>query len=232
LSLVQDEREAMAQPHLDPRGLDAQVADIVRDRILTGTLIAGQHLVESALAAELNVSQGTIRAGLRLLHPEGLVETRPNRGVFVATLSPEDVVEVYSLRNALEGLAARLAAERMTETGRAKLTDALARLRAAVDGGDASAAIQCDWDIHELIVALSGHRRLSALHASFLGQTALFMNLAKPLHEDLEEIYTLHAPLIDAILAGDAVKAEDIARNHNTEDGERLRERMIETSRS
>ena len=212
----------MSQSSLDHRGLDAQVADVVRERILAGTLRAGEHLVESALAAELSVSQGTIRAGLRLLHPQGLVETRPNRGVFVATLSPEDVVEVYSLRNALEGMAARLATERLTDAGRAELADALAQLRKSIDDGDAGAALQSDWHIHELIVRLSGHRRLKDVHASYLGQTALFMNMTKPLHNDLEEIYALHAPLVEAILSGDAVKAEELARNHNTEDGERL----------
>jgi DNA-binding GntR family transcriptional regulator len=182
--------------------------------------------VESGLAAELNISQGTIRAGLRLLHPEGLVEYRPNRGVFVATLSPDDVLEVYSLRNTLEGMAARLAAERLTDAGRAELADALACLRTVVDDGDAGAALQTDWRIHEVIVRLSGHRRLRSVHASFLSQTALFMNLTKRLHSDLEEIYALHAPLVEAILAGDAVKAEELARNHNTEDGERLRALM------
>lgn len=213
----------MPRASLDSRGLDAQVADIVRERILAGTLIAGQHLVESALAAELNVSQGTIRAGLRLLDPEGLVETRPNRGVFVATLSPEDVVEVYSLRNALEGMAARLASERITDAGRQELSDALDLLRAAVERGDAGGAVQQDWEIHKIIVRLSGHRRLQGVHAAFLGQTALFMNMTRPLHDDLEEIYALHAPLVEAIVAGDSAKAEALARNHNTEDGERLR---------
>jgi DNA-binding GntR family transcriptional regulator len=216
---------AASQP-LTSRGLDAQVADRLRELIVVGDLPPGAHLVESSLSEEFQVSHGTVRAGLRQLEPEGLVETRPNRGVFVKDLSADDVLEVYSLRNVLEGMASRLAAERIDEEGRAELRAALQRLRDAVDAGDPAAAVRADARIHVLIVQMAGHSRLQVAHKGLFGQTALFMNATKALHQDLEEIFDMHAPLVEAICAGDGLKAESLARSHNTEDGEGLRRRM------
>lgn len=212
---------------LESRGLDARVAEVVRDRILSGELRPGAHLKESALATELGVSHGTVRAGLHRLQPEGLVVYRPNRGIFVNSLSSEDVLEIYSLRNTLEGMASRLCAQRLTPQAAEHLSNALDRLRESVKIGAAADAVNVDREIHELIVELSGHSRLQAAHAALFSQTALFMQLSRDLHEDLDEVYAMHEPLVRAILAGDAHGAEEIARSHNTEDGEALRSQIF-----
>src|SRR5215204_4287427 len=90
-------------------------ADEVRSMILRGELPPGLHIVENAIALRFGVSQGTIRAALHILVHEGLLEIKPRRGCFVKRFSSRDATEIYTLRNALESLAARGAAENMSK---------------------------------------------------------------------------------------------------------------------
>ena len=85
----------------DRPGLDVVVADGIREKILSGQLTAGAHLVEADFAREFEVSNGTIRSALRHLQGEGLVELRPRRGVFVSAMDPNDALELCTLRDAL-----------------------------------------------------------------------------------------------------------------------------------
>lgn len=103
------------------------------------------------------MSHGTVRVGLQQLQHEGIVEHRPHRGVFVRRLNSKDAWEVYTLRNTLEAMAARLAAGRAAEGGRQELRAILTRMREAVEAGDRSAAISSDFEFHRAAVRLSGH---------------------------------------------------------------------------
>jgi DNA-binding GntR family transcriptional regulator len=89
-----------------------ELADAIRSRILSGELGAGTPLREEALAATYAVSRHTLRAALRLLASEGLVQIAPNRGAAVARLTDSDLVALFELRTALEVEACRLALER------------------------------------------------------------------------------------------------------------------------
>jgi DNA-binding GntR family transcriptional regulator len=209
-----------------PKALDAHAADHIRERILDGRLGAGTHLVEADLAADLGVSAGTIRSGLRALQYEGLVDYVRNRGIYVATMTVEDAWEVYSLRNNLEGMAARLAAARLDEEGRSRLELTLDAMRETAGRGDRSGLARADLELHELIVELAGHQRLRAAHQVIHAQSALFMTMTKDFHVDTGPLLRAHEQLVDAIVGGDPDLAERLGRSHSTEDGERLRERL------
>lgn len=212
-----------------PKGLETHVADRIRELILAGELPAGTHLVEAELARQLGVSQGTVRAGIRSLRHEGLVRHERNRGVFVASMTARDAWEVYSLRNNLEGMAARLAAGHIDQDGGARLRAALHMLAECARANDPLGTAKADHDLHSLIVELSGHLRLQSAHQVIHAQTTMFMNLTKGFHEDPEPLIASHAQLVAAIVTGDADEAERLGQTHSTEDGERLR-RMLSTA--
>ncbi|WP_158241020.1 GntR family transcriptional regulator [Mycolicibacterium goodii] len=212
---------------LAPKSLDTLAANAIRDRILNGRLEPATHLVEAELAEELGVSAGTIRSGFRVLQYEGLVQHRPNRGVYVTDMTVEDAWEIYSLRNNLEGIAARLAAQRIDLKGRAKLKRVLHVMREAAERDDRMTLAQSDLELHELIVDLAAHSRLKSAHQVIHAQTTLFMLMTKDLHGDAMELIGTHEKLINAIVTGDADAAEILGRTHSTEDGERLRERLL-----
>ena len=86
------------------------MADQIRDEILSGRLPSGQRLVEAKIAGTLDVSRGPVREAFKLLCAEGLLEEEPRRGMYVVSLTPDDIREIYDLRSAIEGRAAQLLA--------------------------------------------------------------------------------------------------------------------------
>lgn len=103
----------------------------LRSRILSGALAPGQRLVEEALAATFGVSRNPVREALRVLAAEGLVEVLPRRGATVSLLTAEEAQELFDLRLAVEGVAARIAARKRNPDGLRRLEEVLAQARAS-----------------------------------------------------------------------------------------------------
>lgn len=213
---------SIAAAELERRSLDEDVAEALRQGILKGDLKPGERLTELDLAARWRVSQGTIRAALRTLQYEGLVEVRPRRGTFVATLTEADVIEIYTLRDALESLAARNAASRITDAGRKSLERVLRAMRSAVEAGNRKRMLELDFEFHRTIVEMSGHKRLAEMWSRLAVQTRLFLSMTDQFHHDLDGLLSIHEPLAEAILAGKAEKAFRLASHHSQRDGTRL----------
>ncbi|MEZ5775275.1 MAG: GntR family transcriptional regulator [Hyphomicrobiaceae bacterium] len=215
-------RSSSPAAELDRRNLDEDVAGALRQGILTGDLKPGERLTELDLAARWRVSQGTIRAALRTLQFEGLVEVRPRRGTFVTKLDEADVIEIYSLRDTLESLASRHAAERITDKDRRTLERVLRAMRSAVEAGNRKRMLELDFEFHRTIVEISGHKRLMEMWSRLAVQTRLFLTMTDQFHHDLDGLLSIHEPLAEAILAGKAEKAFRLASHHSQRDGTRL----------
>src|SRR5205085_9385750 len=97
-------------------------ADLMREQILTGGFRQGARLVEARIAQQLDVSRGPVREAFKPLRSEGLVKEEPRRGTFVVSLSAQDVQNVYGLRAAVEGRAARLLAQSRSPAQRGGLS--------------------------------------------------------------------------------------------------------------
>ena len=206
------------------RTLPTQVADHIRERILSGELAAGERILETELAEELGVSRHTLRSALQTLTFEGLLEQSQFKSTRVAHPTARDVYETYTLRNALEAMACRLAAERVAGGGgMAGVDAAIAAMRAAAEAGDAAAMKAADFAFHAAVVELAGHARLRDHYQLLHVQTRLYLNLtAAADHYVLNEIAALHAELAEAIRSGDAARAAELGGTHNTRDGEAL----------
>jgi DNA-binding GntR family transcriptional regulator len=105
------------------RVLADEVADTIREAIFSGRIDLGQRLIEEDLATMLNVSRGPVREALAHLTQEGLTKVERHRGTTVAPLSVDELHEIYSLRSALESLAADWVCRRTSHTLRACSTD-------------------------------------------------------------------------------------------------------------
>lgn len=203
------------------RTLPTQVADHIRERILSGELAPGERILETELAEELGVSRHTLRSALQTLTFEGLLEQSQFKSTHVARPTARDVYETYTLRNALEAMACRLAAENVASgAGMTGVDAALASMR---DAEDTAAMKAADLAFHEAIVELAGHARLRDHYQRLHVQTRLYLNLtAAADHYVLDDIAALHAELADAIRTGDAARAAELGGSHNTRDGEAL----------
>ncbi len=204
------------------RTLPTQVADHIREQILSGVLAPGERVIEADVATELGVSRHTLRSALQTLTFEGLLEQNQFKSTHVAQPTASDVYEIYTLRNALEAMACRLAAQRAPAAGTLAVDAAVARMRQAAAAGDVAAMKAADFDFHVAVVELAGHSRLRDHFRSLHAQTRLYLNLTATVGYQLDEIAAIHAELADAIRAGDAQRAERLGGSHNTQDGEAL----------
>jgi len=202
------------------RTLPAQVAEILRERILSGAWAPGERVLETEVAQELGVSRHTLRSALQTLTHEGLLEQSQFKSTHVKNPTAQDVYETYTLRNTLEAMACRLAAGRPQRM--AAVDEAVSRMQAAAAAGDREAVKAADFAFHVAVVELAGHARLSEHYRMLHAQTRLYLNLTAAADYQLDEIAAKHAELAEAIRAGDADLAERLGGSHNTTDGEAL----------
>lgn len=197
------------------RSFEAQAADLLRERILSGALRNGARITETALAEELGLSRGPIRAALQQLVSEQLVIQKPYSGWEVRRLSQADIWELVTLRRSFEKLAARLAAEQIDAAGAARLRAALERLKAACRAGKPRAVTQADFELHRTIVELAEHGRLRQQYLLLEQQLRMFISAVNAAIADPERIARSHDALVDAICRGDVRTAERCSEAHN-----------------
>jgi DNA-binding GntR family transcriptional regulator len=186
--------------------------EALKKRIIEVDLRPGQRLVERDLADELEVSRIPLREALRLLAAEGLVVLVPHRGALVSPFTPADVRDLFDVRENLEVLAARLAAERADTQGLVRLTRCLESARTATESGDKAEIAASNARFHAEIVTLSDN--------------ALLETMMRPLNARMEWLFRLtadrdphqqcaeHTELHEAIAAADPVRTAEFALRH------------------
>ena len=139
------------------------VAERLRDGVRTGRYVPGQRLVEADLTAELRLSRGPIREALKRLAAEGLVELNRHRGASLRQLTRREVSDILTIQESLTSLAARLAAESITEKGhRTRFRKAYVQLiKAHGRGRDESAVLDARVRFYEELVAIGGNAELA-----------------------------------------------------------------------
>jgi DNA-binding GntR family transcriptional regulator len=184
---------------------------------LNGRLTPGQHLLEEELAETLQVSRGPVRQALSQLEHEGLVIVRRNRGAFVARLSPADADEVYSLRMALERLAARSAVDKATAEDLAALEEAVAETRRNRDRMSPREAADLDIQFHDLVFRAAHHERLWDFWSKLRSQVFIVMLTISVNDEDyIGRLADEHQLILEALLARSRNLAAHIVQDHIT----------------
>lgn len=155
--------------------LQDDVLAVLRDAILGGQFAPGERLSEVALADQLEVSRGPVRVALAQLAHEGIVTIEPHKGASVPLMSREDVEEIYTLRLALETLAARRAVHRSEAADHEALSAAMTVIRDALASGDRRAIADADLQFHDAFYQAAHHRRLHASWRSIRSQVSLLL---------------------------------------------------------
>jgi DNA-binding GntR family transcriptional regulator len=184
-----------------------RTADILRERIIEGLFRPGERLSEEELSAALNVSRNTLREAFRQLGQEGVLVHEFGRGVFVRTLSADDVRDIYAMRRILE-----LAAVRRVNDAPPGVLDAV---RHAVESAE-EAASRADWfavgtanmRFHQALAELTGSRRVREVVRRLLAELRLVFVVMADLREFHQPYLTSNRKLYELLAAGDAAAAE------------------------
>ncbi|MFP5311290.1 MAG: GntR family transcriptional regulator [Actinomycetes bacterium] len=192
------------------RPLRETVRDTLRTRIFEGHYAPGTRLVERDLAAEFSVSRLPVREALRMLRQEGLISDRGARGAEVSSLSPKDVEDLFDVRQSLEVLACRLAAQRATKDDLARLTALLDNAEAFLAKGAAMEAQRSNSEFHDAITGIADNNFLKSALEPLQGRMHwLFRHVA-----DLPELIREHRELYAAIASGDPDLAAARSASH------------------
>lgn len=192
-----------------------QVVTSLFNGLMSNRFAPGQRLIEADLTAEYRVSRGTLREAFRRLAADGLIDIVPNRGAIVRRLSSRDMNELFQIRTELEGLAARLAAERMSDAEvRARFETAIAPIWGEHQRSQPADYITENAEFHEAILDASGNRQLALVSRQF--QLPVIMAQVRGLltAETIASSLTEHRLMAHAILRSDPPEAERLMQEH------------------
>lgn len=177
--------------------------------ITSGEFRPGEKLAQTRLARRFRVSMGVMREALLDLQVYGLVETHDNRGFFVRRFDGETILELYDLREMLEGLVARKACGRITPAQLQELRQVIDSMCEAETAGEHARRAELDRHFHDRLCQISG----SATLLSLVRQCSLF---GKSIYTEtsVEHIREMHDGLLNAIAANQPADAELRAREH------------------
>lgn len=191
-----------------------EVAQVLRERIYKGVHAPGDVLRQVQLAEQLGVSRTPLREALRVLQAEGLVEADAVRGVSVARVDGPRLLDAYVLREMLDGLAARLAAERSADQAHALLDPIVAGQRRAMQPWSAGDYTLANVHFHTTIVEMSRNEFLSGQLGIVRLTSQVFAPAVILAEAEAEQAVREHEGLIAAIARGDADEAERLGRSH------------------
>ena len=200
-------------PETPARNTGAHVvyAELKR-RILALELKPGERIYEPAMAAELHVSRTPLREAVRRLISESLLEQQPTGAVLVPALDEAAMSDLFEVRAAMESLMARNACLKATEADIAVLRGILARNTAMV--GFADDAMQQGMSLHAKIAEVAGNAWARRFHGQITGHMERYRHFTNSTQERRDQALVQHRALVDAIAAGTADKAANIAFNH------------------
>ncbi|MEP9355378.1 GntR family transcriptional regulator [Xanthobacter sp. KR7-65] len=193
----------------------------LREAIFAGRLVPGQRLIAGDLTAEIGISRGTVREAFRRLEADGLLEIIPNRGAVVRRLSREQVRDLFQIRENLESLGARLAAEHIGVGGnRSLFAGVWSRVRPTGEMLQAHVFMEQNRLFHRSIVKISGNTMLTDLIETLHLPVVMFQVGQVMQPENMQSSQQDHVRVAEAILAGDAPAAEREMRLHLQRSGE------------
>mgnify|MGYP006286464103 FL=1 len=207
------------------RSLAVLIEAEVERMIMAGEIAPGDRINENQLALRFGTSRGPIREALRSLEAGGLVELKPNRGVFVRSISLQEACDIYDVRAALFGMAGRLCAERLTPGQVKELKELVSAMEKAAKAKDFDSYYPLNLKLHEFIIDHSGNPVLASHYRDLVKMLHLFRARSLVQGGGLAISNSEHREMVDAIAAKDGERAQRAHFDHVM----RARERLTHT---
>lgn len=213
MTLASSDRPPLELLALPNQRLTDSVYTLLRERILWGAYRPGQRLHVHDLARVLGVSQTPIKTALGALAVEGLIQVLPRRGTFVTPLTERDISESFSIRTALELLAAETISDHAAATDIAALRDLAQQTAQAAEVDE---HFRHNAAFHQHLIGLSGNRRLAELYRQLNAhiQIALIHSRSTTWRERVPTETVEHASIVDAVERGDAAGLKQAIARH------------------
>jgi DNA-binding GntR family transcriptional regulator len=202
--------------------LSQRAYEHLRGEILAERLAPGTELSEVALSRDLDISRGPIREAMGRLAAEGLITMRPRRRAEVRSLTTQELIDAYQVREALEVMAVRLAIPRISEADLARLDDLIDQMAGHADRQAVADFFAANVAFHETLCELSGNTKLREVHHRLEGEIGRFQARTLALRGSLDGSLTEHRAILAAIRLRDADKAAELTAAHIRVPAQRL----------
>lgn len=195
--------------------LAGKAYDLIREKIVAGTISSDQAISERSLAESLKLGRTPVREALKELQRDGLLVVMPGRGTFLRQLTLDEVRDIYEVRMGLEGIAAYLAAERGPTPELRTLEPALQQMLARSDDFTVAQMQEAGWMLHREIFRSTQNQRLIQTYEDLYLQIALALSLTRA-HEPgrVKATVAEHLGILQAVLSGKAKEAQELIWDH------------------
>ncbi|MDT0197460.1 GntR family transcriptional regulator [Arthrobacter sp. AB6] len=200
----------------------AIIAGKLRTAIGLGHIPPGSQLGEAELAKELGVSRGPLREAMQRLTQEGLLISIRNRGLFVITMTDEEVRDMYVARTAVERAASELILQKGGKGVAAQLMPIVKAMQRAADKGDLDAMSEADMEYHATLVAAADSTRLTRMHNTLLTETRMCLTALEKKYPDPHARVAEHQAIAEALGDGDQERVGKLLISHMEDALERL----------
>lgn len=201
-------------PSLSRQRLADQIADVLREQMLTGTLQPGDPIHERDASEALGVSRTPLREAILILEAEGLVETSPARSPVVANPSLEELSDLLLVQANLEALAGELACAKATDEDIAEIRDLFQRMVDTNDGPDTVGFFKTDMAFHEAIVRATGNQPLIKTHHQYNSRLWRARYMSSRTRMGRIETMRDHGDIICHLESRDAAATAEVLRRH------------------
>lgn len=201
--------------------LSDQVYSILKEMIANYRFVPGSYLNIERLTRDLGVSRTPVWEAIRRLEQEGFVKIEPKKGVLISELTPETAIELYTVRELLEGLAVRLAVERIDEDTLDKMARCLKEQEKVIEEKDLIGYSRIDFEFHSFIYNSCNNKVLQEMLGNIKNKSRPIAMLITPI---LPRLYHDHVEIFEALKQRDGEKAEKAIRDHCRNMLEKIRE--------
>jgi len=191
-----------------------QIYEILRRKIFTSQYNIGKKLIENEIAKQMNVSRTPVREAFRKLEIEGLVEHKPRKGVFVKGLKRSDIIEIYSIRSVLEGLAAKNAAKNINDKELKKIKNIISKMKTAIKLDDSELFKRSCIEFNDVIRDASKMPRLHKMISQLKEYTQETREITLSDKKRRRKVVKEHEAIYKAIYNNDSEKAEVVTKEH------------------
>lgn len=193
--------------------LNTQIYQILKKRLLEGDYIPGDRLVEAKLAEEFGTSRGPVREALKILIQDELLVQKGN-AIHVFSPTTSDMIDIYQVRQQMESLAAKLAAQKIESSELEVLEKIVEETKAAWLKQDKNHVVELSIKFHEIILKASGNRQLISLTNMIRDKVTYLRNsVVREAMQDESPIEE-HSRILSALKERDGDKAAEVMLEH------------------
>ena len=196
------------------KSLTTLIFEKVREDVLNGVYKSGEKIIEAKVADEMGVSRTPVREALKQLELDGLVENIPNRGVIVKGVTPEDIDDIYTMRLAIEGIAARWSIDRMTESSLKELIEIYELMEFYTQKNNIDKIFEFTTLFHEVIYKSACSRYLEHVLTDFQQFIKTTRKQSLATEGRMAEALQEHRRIMEAFVNRDAETAVDALVKH------------------